>query len=111
MPYNAGQLDQRITLRRRTAGVDALGQPSTTWANLVTVWAAARPQRGREFFAAGQQQAEGGVTFTIRHRADVQVTDQVLWRDQPHDIVSIADPAGRRETLELITVAGVRDGR
>jgi SPP1 family predicted phage head-tail adaptor len=108
---NAGQLDQRVTLQTRTDGVDALGQAATTWADTATVWARSEPIRGREYFAAAQMQDETAVRFTIRYRADVVPTMRVQWRSQAHDITAVIDPQGRKETLELMCLAGVRDGR
>ena len=111
MTYSAGNLDQRLTLRRRGSGVDVLGQESETWQTLAIVWGRAEPLRGREYFAAAQVQSETAVRFTIRYRTDLATSDHVLWRDQAHDITSIIDPGGRKETLELMCNAGVRDGR
>ena len=111
MTYNAGNLDQRLTLRRRQSGVDVLGQESTSWTTLATVWGRAEPIRGREFFAAATVQSETAVRFTVRYRADLSPADQVLWRGQAHDIQSVIDVGGRKETLELMCMAGVKDGR
>jgi SPP1 family predicted phage head-tail adaptor len=108
---NIGPLDQRITIQARTAGVDALGQAATTWDNVVTVWAAADPIRGREYFAAATQQSETAVRFTVRYRSDVTPAMRVMWRNQAHDISAVIDPHGRKESLELMCLAGVADGR
>lgn len=111
MPLPAGQMRERVTLERRAAGVDALGQPSGAWTPLATVWARVRGMRGREFFAAGQTQEVAPVFFDIRHRTDLDGTVRVVWRGQPHDVTSVADVDGRREWLELSAVRGVGDGR
>lgn len=108
---NAGPLDQRITIQQRTAGVDALGQAATTWADVAEVWAQVQPLRGTEFFAAGQIQSAVEVRFRIRHRTGVAPTMRVLWRSQAHDIVSVIEPNGAQVMLELMCTAGVRDGR
>ena len=42
-----GQLDQRLTLQSRSAGVDVLGQASGAWVTVATVWGRARPVRSR----------------------------------------------------------------
>lgn len=105
----AGYLDQRLTLQQRAAGQDALGDASGAWQTVATVWAHAKPLRGREFFAAGQLQAALDVQFTIRYRADVATTWRVLWRGVPHEIVSPPiDVDGRREYLELMCASGIR---
>ncbi len=111
MTLDSGRLDQRIVLQQRVAGVDTLGQPSTTWQDVATVWAQAQPLRGREFWAAGQVQSEASVRFRMRWRTGVTTAMRVKWRDQPHDIVAVVDVDGGRHTLELLAAAGVGDGR
>jgi SPP1 family predicted phage head-tail adaptor len=104
-------MDQRIRLQQRVAGVDSLGQPSTTWQDVATLWAQAQPLRGREFWAAGQMQSEASVRFRVRWRSGVTTAMRVLWRDQAHDIVAVVDVDGGHHTLELLAAAGVGDGR
>lgn len=111
MTYSAGLLDQRVTLQRRQSGVDSLGQASESWQNVATVWGRVEPIRGREFFSAAQQQSETSVRVTIRYRTDIDTACRVMWRDQAHDIMAVIDPLARKETLELMCAAGVRDGR
>ena len=108
----AGDLNQRITFQTRAAGQDVLGQQTGAWVDAFTIWARADPIRGREFFTAGQMQAEVTVRFVIRYRADAAETMRILWRGEPYDIVSPPiDTDGAREQLELMCVNGVRDGR
>lgn len=112
MPLNAGPMDQRITIQRRVDARNAMGENAYTWQDVATVWARAEPLRGREWFAAAQMQATADVRFTIRYRADLDATMRVLWQGQPHDIVAPPiDVAAARETLELMCLQGVRDGR
>lgn len=108
----AGQLDQRLTLQSRAAGVDVLGQASGAWTDVVTVWGKARPLRSRELFAAGQIQNVSDVEFTIRWRGDVESTWRVVWRDTPHDITGTPiDIDGQRQWMQLLASTGIRDGR
>lgn len=116
MMIGAGELDQLVTIEQRgTRAPDALGVDQAPWVALATdVWAKAEPLRGREFFAAvaGQQQQAADVRFVLRHRADITSAMRVVWNGQPHAIVGPpinVDGAG--EYLELMTVAGVGDGR
>lgn len=108
---DAGALDQRITLQQRAAGVDALGQEAAAWTDAVTVWAAAEPLRGREYFAAAQTQSAVDVRFRIRWRAGVAASMRVLWRGVAHDITAVIEPRGARQELELMCTSGVKDGR
>lgn len=108
----AGDLTERITLQQRdTTAQNGLGENTAAWVDVVTVYAKAEPIRGREYFAAAQMQATTDVRFTIRYRAGVLQTMRVLWRGEPHDIQDVINPLGRRESLELMTVKGQRDGR
>lgn len=102
-------MNQRVTLQRRATGVDALGQPASTWEDIATVWAQAEPLRGREFFAAGQTQQEAQVRFRIRWRADVVPAMRVLWRGEPHEIGAAINVDGARAVLELMASAGVKE--
>lgn len=107
-----GQLDQRIALQSRSAGVDVLGQPSGAWATVATVWGRARPLRSRELFAAGQVQNVADVEFTIRYRADVRATWRLLWRGAAYDITGEPiDIDGQRQWMQLLAASGIKDGR
>ena len=108
----AGQLDQRLTLQRRGAGVDVLGQPSGAWTYVDEVWGKARPLRSRELFAAGQVQNVSDVEFTVRWRDDIASTWRIVWRGVPHDITGTPiDIDGQRQWMQLLASSGVRDGR
>ena len=114
---NAGRLDQRITLQQRVDAINEFGENQPTWTNVdVTgdgaIWAGADPKRGREYFAAAQQQAEGPCMFRIRWRTNVNERMRVLWRGEAYEIAAPpVDPFGARDTLELYCVRGIRDGR
>jgi len=110
---NAGLRDQRIQLQRRAAGVDALGQPDGAWVTYATVWAKARPARGREYVAAAQVQSELPTVFEIDYRTNVnEKTDRVLWRGRAFDLVAPPfDEFGAKTGLQLVCVSGVRDGQ
>ena len=67
----AGKLDQRITLQAKSVTRDAMGGEVITWADQATVWAQADPLRGREYFAAKQEQSEITIRFKIRRGTSV----------------------------------------
>lgn len=107
----AGLLNQRVTLQRRSVGLDAAGQTSTTWVDVDTVWASVLPLRGRDLLAAAQQQATFDAKVTMRYRADVMPTDRLMWGTQPLEIVGEPiNVAGRGAALELMCTHGVRAG-
>lgn len=108
---NAGSLDQRVTIQRRTAGQDSRGQAFDTWVDVAPVWASVRPRRGRDFFAAAQDQATFDCTVWIRYRADIFASDRLMWKGKPLDIVGQpVDVGGAGVMLELMCTQGVRAG-
>ncbi len=110
MDIDPGQLRERVTIESRTTTLDGFGQNVAAWTALATVWAQALPLRGREFFSAAQVQQERSVKFTLRYRPDIVPTMRLVWRGQPHDITGVIDLGGQREWLEVIALAGVKDG-
>lgn len=106
----AAGFDQRVTLQSRSIVKDDFGQDTITWETEATVWAQVQALRGREFFAAAQVQQEQTFKVHIRYRADVLTTWRLLWKGQPYDITA-AIPVGRNDILEIMCMAGVKDGR
>ena len=108
---HSGSLNQRVTIQRRVVGEDAAGQPSTSWVDVVTVYASVLPLRGRDFLAAAQNQASFDAKVTLRFGADVLAGDRLLWGAQVLDIVGHPiNVGGRRVALELMCMHGVRVG-
>lgn len=108
----AGKLDERITVQRRTAGADAHGQQLTTWVDLCTVWAQVITKRGREYIAAGQEQATAAVVFRVRYRQDVlqDAALRVVWRGVAYGVVEPPQDAnGQRVYIDVACVAGRKD--
>ena len=110
-PLHAGRLTQRLTLRRRVAGVDAFGQESVTWADLASVWGEAEPLQGREFFAAAQVREDVTVRFVIRYRSDVTAKDRVVWNGREFDVYAVLEDDGARVRLTLMASAADAEGR
>lgn len=99
---NSGKLDQRVILKSRATTRDAMGGAVVTYNAIATVWAEAYMLRGREFFAARQEQAEVTVRFRLRYRADLAVDWRVQWDGVDYDILSPPILIGRKEGLELM---------
>ena len=110
LTLHTGDLRERVILQRPAPPVlDAHGHSTDAWTYAATVWAAAEPIRGREFFAAGQEQSRAEVRFRIRHRTDVLPTWRVIWRGVAYLLVAPPiDTQGQQLQLELMAarVAG-----
>lgn len=101
----------QIALQAPTVSTNTLGEQVPSWATEATLWAEATPTRARDVFAAGKEQLPVDVVFRVRYRS-IGAGRRILWRSQPYQIVGEPiDVDGRRQTLEIMAVEGVRDGR
>ncbi len=98
----AGSLRDRVTLQAKSVTRDAMGGEVITWTDQASVWANAKPLRGREYFAAHQEQAEISIKFTIRYLSGVTSNWRVLWRGQQYDVVEPIDVDARKVSWELL---------
>lgn len=100
----AGKLDRRITIRRATTAANDFGEEIETWADVATVWAQQRPNRGGERFAAQQMVGTKVLTFQIRYRSDVTNRDRVVYNGREYNILDVRE-IGRRVVTEFDAVA------
>lgn len=107
---DAGQLNRRITIERRTAGQDAAGQPLTTWETVAQVWANFRAPSGAasaERLAADREASLTTYSVRIRYRTDITAGMRVTEAGAVYDINQvIPDAAGRVHTDLVCTVGG-----
>ena len=106
----SGDLRDRVTVQRATAGDDGFGNVITGWADLSTVWANVRETPGKEVVAAGRLEASR--TATIRVRASslsrtITAADRVVARGQVWNIRSVAALDDGKELIELLCEVGV----
>ena len=107
----AGKMTERVTFQAKSVTRNALGEEVVTWADVATVWAEARPLRGREFYAANQTQQVVDVRFIVRTRAGLTVDMRLLWKTVPYDITGLIPGTGPYDgTLEIMATNGVRNG-
>jgi SPP1 family predicted phage head-tail adaptor len=99
----AGALDRRIALQRATTAPNSFNEPVETWADLATVWAQQRPDRGAERFAAQEIVGRAVMTFHIRYRTDVRITDRILYQGRIWNILDVRE-VGRRVVTEIDAV-------
>ncbi len=114
--FNAGRANHRIQIQRKSITRGPAGEEIVSWVNVITdtpdskVWAEAWPLKGREFFTAQQTQYAADVRFRIRYRAGIEREHRIIWDGAPYDIIAIADVGADRQTLEILTVNGIRNG-
>ena len=106
----AGKLDRWLTIRRlMETGRNAYNEPIIEWADIATVSAQQRPDRGSERFAAAQVAGTSVMTFHIRYRYDVTVQDRLVYEGREYEIIAPPREIGRRVVTELDAIARADD--
>ena len=80
--------NSRIKIQQRGTARDEAGQPVETWVDVAQVWAEIRDISGREFVAAGAEQAEVTTRIRIWRRDAVTAAMRVLHGTVVYDIKS-----------------------
>lgn len=88
-------MNDRITLQRREAGQDSIGQPTQAWADLHPVWAHVKFQSGAEAIRANAETSTAKVSIRIRARKDVDAGMRVKHKSWVFEIKSPPLPDDR----------------
>lgn len=110
MAYRAGELDQRVTIRRDTLTSDGVGGQTKATADIATVWALVRPKSGRERAAYASIEASATYHCVLREPIDVRETDTIRWHGPKGDVdfnIRFAAVRGRSGYVELDLESGV----
>lgn len=75
----AGKYRQRVILQSPAGARDAVGERTTTWSNVATVWANVRPLTGREQIVASQRQQITDHVVEVRYSSALAALD-ASWR-------------------------------
>lgn len=92
MDVDAGELNERLTLRAPVASKSGTGSDVITYPDMTPdIWAKHVPlgMRDREFLAAGQKQFEQHARFIIRRRLDIIPTWRLAWLGEEYNVISI----------------------
>lgn len=109
----AGKLDRKISIERRTDTRDAAGQPIPTWRRIgLTRWAAVKPVTGSERFTADQVIGRQQTEFQVRWASDLSdlnPIDRIVYPvtsspsdSEIYDILAVHE-IGRRTGFSIIT--------
>jgi SPP1 family predicted phage head-tail adaptor len=96
-----GAMRERITLQKKVATPDGQGGHTVAYAVRAVVAAAFEALTGREAIAAQQVTATFDRAIVIRYRADVSVTDRVVWGGVTLQILTAVDPDDDNRFLRL----------
>lgn len=105
----AGRLRDRVTFQEPVRVSNGAGGNTKTWSDVVTVWGAYSPERGREQLAGGAIQATGRGVLQIRYSSTVAVITEehrALINGETYNILSVTNPDRRNRALELVLERG-----
>lgn len=100
-PSTAGELNERVTVQRRSSTRDAIGGQIEIWQVRTTVWAKVQPMSAGEQYRRQQIQAKADWKVTVRYNGDIVPTDRLSWRGRTFEIKGILNPDMRRRFLDL----------
>lgn len=103
----AGELNERITIKRRTQTQNEYGTLEETITTLAETWAHVRPESVAEEQASQQTEARADYRITIRRRTDLTEDDWIEWRGDKYDIRGIKDWGPRKDRLVIKAQRGV----
>jgi len=98
---NAGDMDQKIKIQKKTITRADTGEAIETWSDFASVWARVKDFRGREFFAAQAEQSEITTSFLIYHIDGLTYDMRVSYNGDYYDIEQIIRMT-RREGIEIM---------
>ena len=102
----AGELRHRITIQAKTITQDSELNSVETWVTLATVWAAALPKDGREFYRLSTMNSEITEAFKIRYRSTVIPHMRLIHKGKTFDIIGVINTEERNREM-LLTCKGV----
>lgn len=110
----AGNLNRKITIQRRTQTQDAAGQPVDAWVDVVKPWAWVKTQTG---MGALRNSQDGSVamslvaySFRIRYRPSVTDDMRVIYGGLYFDIKQVRHDLADHEWTDIVCEEGGNDG-
>lgn len=106
---NAGDQRHRLIFKQNDA-VDEEGYPIPGEVEYARAWASLKTLKGNTRFLAAQSQMEHNREFTIRYQKKLLDSERpksliVYWRKKKHEIESIEDDDGLRQSMTVVLKA------
>lgn len=98
----AGKLNSRVTIQELASGQDEAGQPTSTWVDVVTVWASILHKTGSESIKADQDVSLVQSSIRIRRRSGINAGMRVLFGDTVYEIKAVLPDEQDRQRLDLV---------
>lgn len=108
----SGRLRHSVQLQSPAGSRNAVGERTTTWSTVQTVWAGIEPLRANEVIAAAQSQMN--ITHRIVMRYDSSIAGithgwRILFGSRVFDIQGVRNIDEKNRVYELLCSEGLRD--
>lgn len=100
MTYAIGELDERITLQRKSLADDGAGGATVSWSDVAEVWAHVRAMSGREREQSMRNEGTADYVVVIRRR-ELLPADRIVWRGRYLNIRNLRDDGPREPYLRI----------
>jgi SPP1 family predicted phage head-tail adaptor len=100
----AGKLRRRLIIQQAIETQGPTGEMAVVWGTFATVYGSVEPLRGREFWAAKEQQAQVTTRIRIRYLDGVTPKMQVIDGSKLYLIEAVIDPEMRHIQMDLMSV-------
>lgn len=107
MPYQIGELDQLVIIRREVRTPDGMGGSRLEWQDVDEVWALVRPMSGRERLAAGRVEASANYLVVVYAGTTVLANDIIVWNGIELNVRFPKNRGSRSLFLEIEAEMGV----
>jgi SPP1 family predicted phage head-tail adaptor len=94
-----GSLRHRLVIERMSRSADGSGGALASWTALATAWGGIEALPGSEDFTEDAVSGEARYRITMRYREDIGPADRLRFDERVFEIVSAADPDGRKRRL------------
>lgn len=101
-------MNDRITLQRRQAGQDSIGQPIESWIDLPPVWSHVKFQTGAEAIRANADVSTVKASIRIRARQDVDAGMRVKFKQWVFELKSPPLPDDRDPRFMFLVCEAVK---
>lgn len=95
-------LNRRVSIKRRVAGQDSIGQPTTVLEEVASVWANILHKTGSETIKADKETSILQASIRIRRRTDLNAGMQVHHGSVVYEIKAVLPDEVERERTDLV---------
>jgi SPP1 family predicted phage head-tail adaptor len=97
-----GTLNSFVTVKYRTSGQDAAGQPLDTWVELARMWANIKNRTGAESIRADQEASIVRTSIRVKWREDVTADMRVYDGLKVYEIKAVLPCEDERDRVDLV---------